>query len=84
MSVAVQYKILNNAPTATSKFGDSTERGVNTASGHVAAINAPKARRSGFTFAGVEHGCGVHVPRARVARLRQTEASPRRYQQFRW
>ena len=25
-------------------------------------------------FAGVDHGCGVHVPRARVARLRQTEA----------
>ena len=30
MSVAVQYKILNNKPTATLKFGDTTERGVNT------------------------------------------------------
>ena len=42
-------------------------------------INTTKARRSGFTFAGVEHGCGVHVPRARMARLRQTEASPSRH-----
>ena len=29
-SVAVQYKVLGNKPTATSKFGDTTDRGVNT------------------------------------------------------
>ena len=35
-----------------------------------------------FTFAGVEHGCGVHVQRTGVARLRQTEASPPRMTGF--
>ena len=30
MSVSVQYKILNNKPTATVKVGDTTKRGVST------------------------------------------------------
>jgi hypothetical protein len=59
-----------------SRFGDTIERGVNTGQRISGRDRLPKARRSRFICDGVEHGCGVHVAWARVARLCQTEASP--------
>ena len=77
-SVTVNYKILGDANRRPShdSLGIRLSGYERRPAGQVAAINAPTARRSRFAFAGVEHGYGVHIPRARVARLRQTEASP--------
>ena len=67
-----------------SKFGDTTERGVNTGQRICSRDRLPKARRSRFICDGVEHGCGVHVAWARVARLRHTEALPPRHDRLRY
>ena len=53
MSVSVQYKILNNKPTATVKVWDTTKRGVSTGQQTCSRDQCERRRRSRFTPAGV-------------------------------